>query len=185
MTIEDLKALLSVLPDVMHTWTASLALFLFSTAVIIVEYLPLEDVKLSPMNTKTILLIIWFFSLMVLIVKGICEVSRQYRQRRRDRETKQRALNYVRTLSPAEQALLKYIYHSPVGAVYLPYDDAAALNLWKGGALRRVVNVLFQRKDTGCFLYDMLPQLRTLIAENYGVLNWGAVPSNEAMIDYQ
>ena len=182
---DDVKALLSVLHDVMNSWIAALVLFLFVSSALIVEYLPLEDVKLSSMNMKTLLLIIWLFSLMVIIVKGLSGIMRKYRSRKEEQATKRRALNFVLALPLAEQSLLKYIYQSPVGAVYLPYDDPAAIRLWKEGALRRVVNVVFQRKNTGCFLYELLPQLRELLTATYPALNWSTLLPTDRMNDYQ
>ena len=127
----------------------------------------LDDLKLVISAVQDLLsswsLLAVFFLLAAIVVKSTAALIRNYRARKREREILRAALRFVMHLPPGEQALLKYVYSSPVGAVYLPYDNPSELSLWHQGALRRVVSTIFRRNGQGCFLYEMLPQLRELL----------------------
>ena len=174
--LEDMKLLVEIVQEFLKSWILVFVVFLFSSVILILAHISSISDTLSTMDMKTIVLIIWLISLAMLIVKGISEIVKRYREKRRIRDILKNALNYVITLPPAEKAVLKYIYLSSTNAVYLPYDNPAVLSLWHQGALRKVMNIIFQRKKTGCILYEMLPQLRKLLIDNYYLLNWSNIP---------
>lgn len=177
--LDDLKLVISAVQDLLPSWSLLAVFFLFTSAVLILGYLPLGNDKLSVMtDIKTITYIVWLFLLAAIAVKSTAAVIRNYRARKREREILRAALRFVMHLPSGEQALLKYVYSSPSGAVYLPYDNPSALSLWHQGALRRVVNTVFRRNGQGCFLYEMLPQLRELLRTHCLELDWSSPASS-------
>ena len=170
----------------------TLAIILMSALLVfLLDKIPFINGKLSDMNTLyTIAILIIYFTSSILIVRitavimKYCDVKFFKYSKRRVQEIIKNVLLEIKTFTPDELALLKYVYDTGRSAVYIPIKDSAALTLWNKGYLRQVVNSYFPRVHgkggrftTTCYLFDLQNNLRALIKTYYNAIDWKDYPA--------
>ena len=162
----------------------TLAIILMSAlSVILINQFPFINDKLSDMKTLYMIAVITAcITSSIFAVRAVAGILR-YSPRRAQRVINN-VLREIKTLTPDELALLKYVYDTQRSAVYIPVNASAGLTLWNKGYLRQVVNNYFPRVHgkagrftTPCYLFELQTNLRPLIRSHYNAIDWKNIPA--------
>ena len=96
--LENTKLLVEIVQEFLKSWILVFVVFLFSSVILVLAHISSISDTLSTMDMKTIVLIIWLISLAMLIVKGISEIVKRYREKRRIRDILNEMLPQLRKL---------------------------------------------------------------------------------------
>ena len=180
--INSLEKIIALIERLSKLQLLTLAIILMSAlSVILINQFPFINDKLSDMKTLYMIAVITAcITSSIFAVRAIAGILK-YSPRRAQRVINN-VLREMKTLTPDELALLKYVYDTQRSAVYIP-GTGACLSLLKKGYLRLILDMVCKRwtspKEPPCLCYfcELQTNLRPLIRSHYNAIDWKNTPA--------